>query len=484
METEVHHVAPKKDAEQHAPPKKLGGQKRSSGLFEFANVEAIKERVRVAKLKPEPYNVHNMYHDKGVISMIAKHPVFENTTLSIIVINAFWIYIDTDYNKAETIDKADVGFVVADSLFFTYFSIELIIRFLAFKKKRDCLCDGWFVFDSALVGLYAFDPFVLGIIAAASGGGGLDLPTAVLRLFRLARLSRLVRMLRSLPELMILIKGMISAVPSVSYAIFLLGLIAYIFAIAIRNLCDKESDLVAPDGFFETVPEAIHSLIIFATFYDDFSAFVYPIKDESTVLFIVCWLYVILAGMTVMNMLIGVLCAVIDSVAEEERESMIVEKVNDKFTNICAKLDTDKDGSLSWDEFEKILDYPEAIAALEKVKVDPEVLVEAAEEFFWDEGVPLKLSFTDFMLLVLDLRGGNPVTVKDTLSVAKRATHKYLRQQRKITAIEETCDKILDHLQPGASGQWSAGSPTMGAGSSPPAMGLERRDSRDRKSVV
>merc|ERR1719183_3269825 len=98
-------------------------------------------------------------------------------------------------------------FRVADSFFLAYFTFELFVRFMAFKNKANCIKDAWFCFDSFLVIMYWFDPIVLTILEA-TGGSGVDLPTAILRLLRLARLSRLVRLLCSLPELLILVKGM------------------------------------------------------------------------------------------------------------------------------------------------------------------------------------------------------------------------------------------------------------------------------------
>merc|ERR1719424_761800 len=184
----------------------------------------------------------------------------------------------------------------------------------------NCMRDGWFVFDTTLVALYAFDPFTIGFMAYLSGGGGLNLPTAVLRLFRLARLSRLVRMLRSLPELMIMIKGMLTATTSVGYTLGLLMLITYIFSIAIRNLVPKgteEGDIGI--DFFSSVPEAMHNLIIFACFLDALSDFAIPVKEQSTSVFVLCWIYIALASLTVMNMLVGVLCEVIAAVAMEEK---------------------------------------------------------------------------------------------------------------------------------------------------------------------
>merc|ERR1711977_674665 len=103
--------------------------------------------------------------------------------------------------------------------------------------------------------------------------GGGDSPmggTSILRLFRLLRLSRLTRMLRSLPELMILIKGMVTAMKSVSYVMALLVLITYVFAIAFTQLSVGTETI--GDSYFANIAHSMYSLLIFATFMDDISA--------------------------------------------------------------------------------------------------------------------------------------------------------------------------------------------------------------------
>jgi len=406
----------------------------------FASAEELKQQVRSHKLIPNPYNVVNCYHETGCFQWLAKHPYFENFTLSVIVVNAFWISVDTDGNTADTILDAGAIYVAADCLFLGFFSFELFVRFMAFKQKRKCLKDGWFVFDTTLVTLYWFDPFTIGLLAFIQGGAGLNLPTAVLRLFRLARLSRLIRMLRSLPELMIMIKGMMSAAASVGYTLGLLLLITYVFSIALRNLVPPDSEIA--EDYFSTVPEAMHNLIVYGTFLDALSDFIIPVKEQSTVCFCFTWMYIALAAMTVMNMLIGVLCEVIAAVAETEQESMMVDKVNEKFSDIVATLDEDHDGSLSWKEFQQIIELPEALSALESMNVDAESMVDMAEDFFFDDQEPVDVSFQDFMGLVLDLRGGQPATVHNIMAMNKGLNKKFFSVKNKLVGIEGRCEKI------------------------------------------
>jgi hypothetical protein len=407
--------------------------KRQTDLFEFSHTEVIKEQVRKTRFRPNPYNVYDLYHTRGFFQRIAKHYLFENLTLGVIVCNALWISIDTDGNTASSIIDAKLIFVLADCLFFGYFAGELFIRFMAFRSKLKCFTDGWFCFDTALVSLYAFDPFTLGIMAAAAGGAGPGaLPTQVLRLFRLARLSRLIRMLRSLPELMILIRGIVRAAKSVGYTLGLLLLCTYVFSIAMRNLTPDGADDEASIEvlYFSSVPEAMHSLIVYGTFLDNLADFIYDVKEQSTVCFIFTWMYISLGSLTIMNMLIGVLCEVITAVAANEKEAAAVERINEQFGQIVQELDTNQDGTLSWDEFQHILLYPEALKALESVDVDAENMVDMAEDFFFEDGEPISVTFEEFMVMVLDLSGGQQAKVKDIMGLGKRINKKFISLKR------------------------------------------------------
>ena len=40
-------------------------------------------------------------------------------------------------------------FFAAEQIFCTYFFLELLIRYLAFRRTIDCFTDPWFAFDSA-----------------------------------------------------------------------------------------------------------------------------------------------------------------------------------------------------------------------------------------------------------------------------------------------------------------------------------------------
>eukprot|EP00747_Dinoflagellata_sp_TGD_P142910 gnl/TRDRNA2_/TRDRNA2_176311_c0_seq18.p1 gnl/TRDRNA2_/TRDRNA2_176311_c0~~gnl/TRDRNA2_/TRDRNA2_176311_c0_seq18.p1 ORF type:complete len:311 (+),score=86.71 gnl/TRDRNA2_/TRDRNA2_176311_c0_seq18:344-1276(+) len=272
---------------------------------------------------------------------------------------------------------------------------------------------------------------------ALAGGGANPLGgnTAILRLFRLLRLSRLLRMLKSLPELMILIKGMATATKSVSYVICLLFIINYVFAIAFVQL--------APDGgyiqevFFEHVPLAMYSLLIYLTFLDNLADICNAIRAESEIGMVLALLFIYFACMTVMNMLIGVLCEVITAVAETEKEERITSLVKEKMSNIVTGLDTDYNGKISYKEFTRILHIPEALVALQEVGVDPCGLVDFADLFFLEDGEYIELEFGRFMEMVLDLRGSNKSTVKDIMNLWLQFSGKFNVYKQEVMEVRE-----------------------------------------------
>jgi hypothetical protein len=419
------------------PNRKLG----SGGMFGFTDKEAIKQKVRDAKAKPDAYDVKQFYYESGFFSNLASHIYFENTTLGVIMLNAIWIGVDTDHNRGDNFTNYEPIFIAVDTLFFTYFSFELVVRFLAFKKKQNCVRDAWFCFDTTLVVLYLFDPFIVSLLAWLSGGDGVDLPTAILRLFRLARLSRLVRMLRSLPELMILIKGILTATTAVAYNLGLLLLATYIFAIVLAQVAEGYE---FREMYFSSVAHAMYSLIIYGGFVDDLAAFCDPIKAESTICLMIVTVYVVLSNVTLMNMLIGVLCEVIEGVANEEREGMMVEKVYNKFGDIVKTLDSNANGMISWEEFRKLLSKKEALAALDSVNVDAEGMIDVAEEYFFDDGEMVELTFQQFMDMVLELRGGQQAMVKDVISLGNRFTRKFADLKGKLESMKGKMEDLKD----------------------------------------
>jgi len=121
----------------------------------FLDVEEMKEKVRKTLMR-KSYNVADFYHESGFFQALAVHPVFEHFTLAVVLLNALWIWVDTDYNDAEVLTNAMPVFQVAEHAFCTFFVTEWFVRFMAFKRKMNGLRDRWFMFDSLLTFVMVF----------------------------------------------------------------------------------------------------------------------------------------------------------------------------------------------------------------------------------------------------------------------------------------------------------------------------------------
>merc|ERR1719247_2100122 len=97
-------------------------------------------------LKPE-YAVEDLYHTEGFAQAVARSHQFMHCMFALILANAFFIGIDLDQNDQGLYDS-HVAWIVLENFFACVFVIEIVLRFMAFRCKKDCLHDAWFRFDA------------------------------------------------------------------------------------------------------------------------------------------------------------------------------------------------------------------------------------------------------------------------------------------------------------------------------------------------
>lgn len=384
----------------------------------FADAAAMKDRVRAAISKPG-YNVMDYYWDEGRCQRVARHPFFEYSTLTVIAINAIWIWIDVDNNDKELLLDAHPIFIIVENAFCVFFTFEWLVRFGAFREKRFAFRDAWFVFDSLLVIIMILETWVMTtvflIIGGSSGGLGNTSILKLIRLVRLTRMARMAKLLRAVPELIILIKGIWVAARSVFFTLLLLVFIIYFFAIVLRQ---TTADTEVGELYYPSVPTAMSSLLLDAVLPDQ-AAIVRDNGDSNILLGCIMLLFILLSSLTVMNMLVGILCEVVSVVSAVEKEELTVNYVKSKLNDMFEDTNFDADGSktISRDEFEKILTNEEGAKILQDIGVDVVGLVDFTDIIFEEDD--LELSFGDFMDLVMQLRGSNTCTVKDMVDLRK-----------------------------------------------------------------
>eukprot|EP00927_Polykrikos_kofoidii_P084894 TRINITY_DN9081_c0_g1_i1.p1 TRINITY_DN9081_c0_g1~~TRINITY_DN9081_c0_g1_i1.p1 ORF type:complete len:664 (-),score=140.56 TRINITY_DN9081_c0_g1_i1:252-2243(-) len=420
----------------------------------FADAEAMKEKLRQNLGKPE-YDVMNFYYKSGLFQLVARSPIFERITLAIITLNAGYISIDTDNNKSTHLLLAASPFQIAEHAFCFYFTFEWFVRFMSFKRKRDGCKDSWFVFDSLMVLMMVGETWALTLIMMSvetdggnASGGPFSSIMRPLRLLRLSRMMRMAKLLRAMPELLILIKGMVSAMRSVCFTLLLQLIILYVFGITFVQIT---SDMEIGQKHFGLVVTSMHTLLVYGTLMDNIGELVYELIEESAINAGVFYIFVLISALTVMNMLIGVLCEVVSAVAATEKEQLTVTYVKGQVQEILRQggVDQDGDGMISKVEFAQILENAQAARILSEVGVDVFGLVELSDFIFEkeDETGTLcegQLTFADFMEVVLQLRGSNVASVKDMTDLRKFMSATFKALEARLMSVEERLEKSIE----------------------------------------
>eukprot|EP00747_Dinoflagellata_sp_TGD_P089789 gnl/TRDRNA2_/TRDRNA2_164449_c1_seq1.p1 gnl/TRDRNA2_/TRDRNA2_164449_c1~~gnl/TRDRNA2_/TRDRNA2_164449_c1_seq1.p1 ORF type:complete len:471 (-),score=52.23 gnl/TRDRNA2_/TRDRNA2_164449_c1_seq1:637-2049(-) len=171
----------------------------------------VKNPKKVLEDEMRSFDVTKFYHTEGTAQSIARSERFQNCTLGLIIVNACYLGIDSEFNDADALSDATWQYQLCENAFCALFLAEILLRLAAFRYKTDCVKDRWFLFDGSLVSLMVLETWCLPlffVMAGMGGEGGANLPIGPLRLLRLTRLSRLVRLMRSMPELVTMLRGL------------------------------------------------------------------------------------------------------------------------------------------------------------------------------------------------------------------------------------------------------------------------------------
>jgi len=285
---------------------------------------------------------------------------FEWMVMTTIFVNAVWIGFELEFRNMEHENAGayniglfnDSYFNLAEYVFLTVFTFEIVVRFGAYKWPWYFFVDPmmwmWNWFDLLLVAMM-WTEFALRILFPESVT---DL--AIFSAMRLMRLLRLSRLLRMLPELEMMVKAVGVSLRSVSSTFFILSLLIYVFS---NILC------VWAQGWLESgelTPEQHDNL------YFDFGTLGYSMLTlggiavkESVFLVVrrnmalnfwmgmVILVYLWVAVLGVFNLLIAVIVGCVYAVKDDTNEEVLLDKILTAFDEI----DDDGNGNISIEEF-------------------------------------------------------------------------------------------------------------------------------------
>lgn len=301
---------------------------------------------------------------------------FQNLAVFVILINSIWIGVDIDYNS-EFDDDATAPippqvFTIMDNIFCSIYVFEILVRLVAYKRPWYFILDPdmryWNIFDFVLVGLMVIETWIL----------PLTNNSANLRQFstlRMLRMLRLGRLFRIVPEFRMMLKSLVAAARGVAGTLIILVLLMYIYAVVFtqwssqyrttHSLTDDAPPQTTPSDFTTTTPlpdsvldDATTSFLsiqfgsVYLSMMTMFQIAIYDtlfstIRETLSLNFIMGLLlisFIFIGGFLNINILIGVIAAVVEDETEGEKDRIILEQINDIFDLV----DVDKSGPSTW----------------------------------------------------------------------------------------------------------------------------------------
>jgi voltage-gated sodium channel len=235
-----------------------------------------------------------IYEIQSLLNRINASHIFQWSIIAVIIISALLIGAKTHDLPENVVTILSI----LDQAITIFFVIELIIRFIAYKDKKNFFKSGWNIFDTIIV---------IGSLIPAGGSGVL--------LARLLRVFRVLRLVSMVPELRLLINALLKAIPRMGYIALLMFVIFYIYA-AIGSIMFSTINSV----LWGDVSISMLTLFRVATF-EDWTDVMY----ETMVVHPMSWIYflsfIFLTAFIFLNMMVGTILEVMG----KEHEAFIAE---------------------------------------------------------------------------------------------------------------------------------------------------------------
>mmetsp|Transcript_46989 Transcript_46989/g.105379 ORF Transcript_46989/g.105379 Transcript_46989/m.105379 type:complete len:831 (-) Transcript_46989:146-2638(-) len=371
------------------------GHKGSFSQYKERKAELVHGQPRPLKSERE------CYKERGCFARIATSGLFYVITASMILFNMIWLGIDTQFNDSDTVQASDVSFQVVEYILGTYFLLELVVRYGAFRATHDAFHDLWFVFDFALVIIAAIElvafPMLDKLVFNSQVNKSGERILRFGRLFKIARVGRTGRLLRVFPEIMVQLKAMLFAMKTVFWTLMLLLMLLYVFGIVCTNLA-ADNDALHDD--FGTLQYSGWSLMMQGVFLDSPTTLLNRVVLEDRILCGVFIIFICLCSFMVLNMFIGILCTVVEEVSSAEKEEQAVFYLKTALSDILECHDEKGNQTLRKSEFELLMKNPEMHVILTRFGVDVNDLQLMTDTLFEEHDFDVgnqRSSFTDHM---------------------------------------------------------------------------------------
>ncbi|CAJ1351995.1 unnamed protein product [Effrenium voratum] len=294
--------------------------------------------------------------DENCLQMVVKHHVFEAFFALVVISNAVFIGIDVQRTVTTGVSRSTDIQVIQYS-YTGLFLLELLMRILAFGRKFFVSEEWmWAWLDLFIVTSSLWEVIVDIVQAALEGQGDLESIAGIsnMKSFRIIRLTRLlktaqfIRIFRFVMALRMLVTSIISTLKALLWALVLLALIVYVFAVLFTQaVYEHKNDPAAPamplreaeasTRYFGSLAESMLSLFMSIAGGVSWEEVIGPLKEISIVWALCFVFYVAFTYFAVLNVVTGVFCQSAIESAQNDH-AMVVQALMDNKAAHIAKL--------------------------------------------------------------------------------------------------------------------------------------------------
>eukprot|EP00930_Biecheleria_cincta_P047071 TRINITY_DN32564_c0_g1_i1.p1 TRINITY_DN32564_c0_g1~~TRINITY_DN32564_c0_g1_i1.p1 ORF type:complete len:726 (-),score=144.94 TRINITY_DN32564_c0_g1_i1:151-2079(-) len=425
---------PKNDASNTSEGKPLfGGWKCAAGSKKKGRIQQTPASLMAANRRQKfadnvlgaDISFANPCNEQKSLRCIVGHPIFDALAAIMIIMNAATIGVETQYEsrRVDTPPAVEtIGIVLA-----AFFLGELILRIAVHQKQwfTDPDMRIWNYFDAFLVGMSLADLIAL-YGFAGSGASGLD-EIKMLKTLRIVRVFRVFRFFRQLTQLALMIGD---SVRSLVWAMVLLGVIIYVFAIVITaqatsyihirvetdnpdwfDAADSSTDVTvsALNLAFGTLSRTVYTLFQTVLGGVSWGEVTTPLLKVGVLPFVLLLGYISFVVLAVLNVVTGVFVDNAFRSAEKQRSLAIQKEIDrkeqyiDQIKEFFQALDQDGSGDVTTAELAEMLADPTLSAYFRVLGFDIEDATRFVDLLDADESGSLGIE--EFLEGCLRLRG-------------------------------------------------------------------------------
>ncbi|CAJ1383392.1 unnamed protein product [Effrenium voratum] len=318
-----------------------------------------------------------------------RNPAFDTFFALVVLANSIFVAFQVQESIANS--QESTAMTVTQICFTALFTVELLVRFAAFGLAVLCSEDRWWILLDIVIVTSSLFEVTLGLAMSGSSQQVSNVSSLksirIIRVTRILKTLRLVRVFRFIMALRTLVTSIVYTLRSLFWAMALLLLIVYVFAVllaeAVSGYVQDPSNPALPDveaaaveKYYRSLFHTMLSLFMSISGGVSWQEVLAPLEYISSMWVMVFLFYVAFTYFAVLNVVTGVFCqSAIDSAQNDHAnvvQSMLANKEAhvEKIRALFSQLGADKTGIITYAMFEEGLRSPPVIEYFETLGLD------------------------------------------------------------------------------------------------------------------